>query len=162
MVCLNCCGIAVVFAVAMIYMCVLAPLFLEENKYSLIRKLKDTLTVEQQNKFDRIKRERMSIHMRGYGYGLMASGLVLLYKYKTKSKLLTSTVMLCLTASITFVVNYFYYILSPKTEWMVTSLVTEGQKKAWLKMYRHMQFNYHVGFLLGIAAAGFLFKGLSM
>ena len=102
MVCLNCCGIAVVFAVAMIYMCVLAPLFLEENKYSLIRKLKDTLTVEQQNKFDRIKRERMSIHMRGYGYGLMASGVVLLYKYKSKSKLLTSSVMLCLTASITF------------------------------------------------------------
>ena len=67
MVCLNCCGIAVV-SIAMIYMCVLAPLFLENKTY---QKIKDTLTVEQQNKFDRIKRKRMSIHMRGYGYGLI-------------------------------------------------------------------------------------------
>ena len=162
MVCLNCCGVAVVFATAMLYMCVLAPMILEENKHSLIKKLKDTLTIEQQHKFDRIKRERMSIHMRGYGYGLILSGLLLMYKYKTKNKLLSPSVMMCLTASITFTVNYFYYILSPKTEWMVTSLVTEGQKKAWVKMYRHMQFNYHVGFLLGIVASGFLFKGLSM
>ena len=68
--------------------------------------------------------------------------------------------MACITGSITFTVNYFYYILTPKSEWMILSLEGQDQKEAWLKMYRHMQFNYHVGFLLGIAAVFFLTKGI--
>lgn len=160
MVCLRCCNIAIVFATAMIYMCVLSPLVVEENKHSLMKKLKNTLTLEQQNTYDRIKRERMSIHMRGYGIGLLLSALVLLYKFQFNSKVLTPTVMACITGSITFTANYFYYILSPKSEWMIMSLEGDDQKAAWLKMYRHMQFNYHVGFLLGIAAVFFITKGI--
>ena len=160
MVCLRCCNIAIVFATAMIYMCVLSPLVVEENKHSLMKKLKNTLTLEQQNTYDRIKRERMGIHMRGYGIGLLLSALVLLYKFQFNSKVLTPTVMACITGSITFTVNYFYYILSPKSEWMIMSLEGDDQKTAWLKMYRHMQFNYHVGFLLGIAAVFFITKGI--
>ena len=43
---------------------------------------------------------------------------------------------------------------------MIMSLEGDDQKAAWLKMYRHMQFNYHVGFLLGIAAVFFITKGI--
>ena len=57
----------------------------------------------------------------------------------SKSKKLSANMMVCITASVTFLTNYFYYILSPKKEWMVTTLVTQQQKEAWLKMYRHMQ-----------------------
>ena len=160
MVCVTCCNIAIVFAISMLYMCVLSPLVVEENKHSLMKKLKNTLTLEQQNTYDRIKRERLGIHLRGYGIGLLLSALVLMYKFQLNSKMLTPTVMACITGSITFTVNYFYYILTPKTEWMILSLEGDDQKEAWLKMYRHMQFNYHVGFLLGIAAVFFLTKGI--
>ena len=158
MVCVTCCNIAIVFATSMLYMCVLSPLVVEENKHSLMKKLKNTLTLEQQNTYDRIKRERLGIHLRGYGIGLLLSALVLMYKFQLNSKILTPTVMACITGSITFTVNYFYYILTPKSEWMILSLEGQDQKEAWLKMYRHMQFNYHVGFLLGIAAVFFLTK----
>jgi len=160
MACLKCCNIAIVFVISMLYMCVLSPLVVEENKHSLMKKLKNTLTLEQQNTYDRIKRERMGIHMRGYGIGLLISALVLMYKFQFYNKSLTPTTMACITASITFTVNYYYYILSPKSEWMIQSLEGADQKEAWLKMYRHMQFNYHVGFLLGIVAVFFITKGI--
>ena len=115
MACLKCCNIAIVFVISMLYMCVLSPLVVEENKHSLMKKLKNTLTLEQQNTYDRIKRERMGIHMRGYGIGLLISALVLMHKFQFYNKSLTPTVMACITASITFTVNY-YYILSPKSE----------------------------------------------
>lgn len=160
MVCLKCCNIAIVFVISMLYMCVLSPLVVEESESSLIKKLKNTLTLEQQNTYERIKRERMGIHMRGYGIGLLISALVLMYKFQFYSKSLTPTAMACITASITFTVNYYYYILSPKSEWMIQSLEGADQKEAWIKMYRHMQFNYHVGFLLGIVAVFFMTKGI--
>ena len=160
MACLKCCNIAIVFVISMLYMCVLSPLVVEESKSSLIKQLKNTLTLEQQNTYDRIKRERMGIHMRGYGIGLLISALVLMYKFQFYNKSLTPTAMACITASITFTVNYYYYILSPKSEWMVQSLEGADQKEAWIKMYRHMQFNYHVGFLLGIVAVFFMTKGI--
>ena len=41
--------------------------------------------------------------------------------------------MACITAAVTFTVNYFYYILSPKSDWMVVHLNTQGQKQACLE-----------------------------
>ena len=163
MTCVKSCGIAVMFFVAMAYMCVVSPLVLEESKYDVMRELKSKLTVEQQKKLYRIKKERTEIYLRGYGYGLILSALVLGWRMMSPSgkKSVTSTMMFCATAAITFTVNYFYYILSPKKEWMVTSLHSEEQKVAWLKVYRYMQINYHVGFVFGILAVAFMSKGIS-
>ena len=161
MVCLKSCGVGLVFLFAMMYLCAISPMFLEETKYDVNEQLKDTLTIEQKNKLQRIKRERMDIYLKGYGIGLVISGLVLLYRFNNpkSKKLLNTNVMFCTTLSITFLVNYFFYILAPKTEWMVTSLHSEEQKEAWLKVYRHMQYNYHLGFVFGILAVGFISRG---
>ena len=159
MVCIKCCSVAIVFFVAMAYMCVISPLVLEESKYDVMREL----TIEQQKKLYRIKKERTAIYLQGYGYGLMLSALVLGWRMMSPAgkKSVTSTMIFCTTAAITFTVNYFYYILSPKKEWMVTSLHNEEQKVAWLKVYRYMQVNYHVGFVFGILAVAFMSKGIA-
>ena len=52
--------------------------------------------------------------------------------------------------------NYFYYMLSPKTDWMLSHMNNEKEIKSWLLMYREMQFNYHMGLALGIIAVGIL------
>ena len=57
MVCIKCCSVAIVFFVAMAYMCVISPLVLEESKYDVMRELKSKLTIEQQKKLYRIKKE---------------------------------------------------------------------------------------------------------
>lgn len=68
-------------------------------------------------------------------------------------KNITKFQMLCLTGSITFLTVYFYYILSPKQDLMVVYLNDRSQRYEWQKIYKKMQFNYHVGLLLGIIAA---------
>ena len=60
--------------------------------------------------------------------------------------------LMCMVAAVTFSVNYFYYILSPKSDWMVLHLKSGEETEAWLKVYRTMQYNYHAGLVLGILA----------
>ena len=62
----------------------------------------------------------------------------------------------CVTIVVTFVTNYFYYILSPKSDWMLYHINSSEQIKSWLTMYREMQYNYHLGIVFGIVGAGIL------
>ena len=110
-------------------MCVISPLIMDENKDSIMKQLKSTLTVQQQHTLDNIKKERLGIHLRGYGLGLVLSSLVLYYKFSTKNRSLNAGAMACITAAVTFTVNYFYYILSPKSDWMVVHLNTQNSKR---------------------------------
>ena len=56
---MKCCSVAIIFIVAKLYMCVLAPLILDENKMTIMKQLKDTLTLEQQNALDKIKKREI-------------------------------------------------------------------------------------------------------
>jgi len=77
-------------------------------------------------------------------------------------------VLLCNVAAITLTTNYFYYMLSPKSDWMVLHFNNNNNNNNnhsdaanedaanedaanWLRVYRGMQVNYHVGLVLGIA-----------
>jgi ABC-type multidrug transport system fused ATPase/permease subunit len=55
-----------------------------------------------------------------------------------------------------FLTNYFHYILSPKSDWMLNHMNNQEEVKSWLLMYREMQYNYHMGLVLGIIAVGIL------
>jgi hypothetical protein len=55
-----------------------------------------------------------------------------------------------------FLTNYFYYMLSPKSDWMLNHTNNPEQVKAWLQMYREMSYNYHAGLALGIIGVGIL------
>jgi hypothetical protein len=59
-----------------------------------------------------------------------------------------------MVVAISFVTNYFYYVLSPKSDWMLNHIKTPEQTKAWLGMYRGMQVYYHTGLVLGLFAVG--------
>ena len=74
-------------------------------------------------------------------------------------KKLADAPLMCVVGAVTFVTAYFYYILSPKKEWMVTHLKTQEQKEQWLDIYKTMQWSYHLSFLLGILAVLSLAKG---
>ena len=62
--------------------------------------------------------------------------------------------IVCTVMATCFLTNYFYYILSPKSDWMLNHMNSPEQVKAWLLMYREMQYNYHMGLVLGIIAVG--------
>tara|TARA_R110001592_G_scaffold38668_14_gene127508 strand:- start:3313 stop:3759 length:447 start_codon:yes stop_codon:yes gene_type:complete len=116
----------------------------------------DTLTPELKEKYEGIVIERRNIYLTGYTYGLiLAFGLLFANKFYNKKTKMSRTTNIGMMVGVTLLTNYFYYMLTPKSDLMVTHLDKEEQRLAWQKIYKTMQFNYHIGLVLGIIASGF-------
>lgn len=153
---MGCCGLT----------CFIAILFLVANIYTMLsvdckdtkKKLYSLLNNNQKRIHQKIVEERKSIYFKGYGVGLILSSiLIFIYKYmvlpnKKYKELLSTSTIVCMVGAITFTTNYLYYILSPKTTYMVQHLHNKQQIDEWLKIYRTMQIKYHIGLVLGIVA----------
>lgn len=147
--CTISCGISLMFIIGMIYM----SFFIDKQKISI--DFKKTLSKKQLDIYENIVNYRRNLYFQGYGIGIIISIFVILMKIFNKIKFNYLGIG-CLIASISFITSYFYYILSPKPDYMILHIEGEEQKKAWLKIYKTMQFNYHLGLLLGIIAVFFL------
>jgi len=143
--------LAVIAIVSMIYM------NNATQSSQVIQEYQQQLPPNLQSLYKSIANERLRIYYMGYGLGLLLSLIIIIYNYQThprhKMSLLTITMIVISTS---FVTNYFYYILSPKTAWMLDNITTVDQNKAWLKMYRHMQVFFHSGLVLGIIAVALI------
>ena len=141
MICKISCMISLVFIISTIYFT------LAVDKQDVYSNYVKNLTDEQLVKYKQIVNERKNISVRGYLLGLALSICLILLNYnllKLDYKLTT-----CVVGAVTFLTHYFYYILSPKSDWMILHL-KEEQMKDWLYVYRKMQYNYHLGFVVGI------------
>ena len=147
MVCAISCAIAFVLIVANVYCCSLG------SKNQVIKDLIAKLSPENQERYRNIAIERRKIYFTGLFLGFILSMLLIMC---CRSYFLTSNGsrggLLCMVGAVTLSVNYFYYILARKTDWMVLHLQSPEEKEAWLKVYRTMQYNYHMGLVLGILA----------
>ena len=134
------------------------------DKHGEVAKYKDSLDEKQEKVYEKIVSERKNLALQGYGLGLgLSIGYLVSRHFMTKRKgsLFSSSISsLCLTVAITFIVQYFYYILSPKKDWMLNQLTNEEQKQQWLKVYRAFSWNYHLSMLLGLIGAGLLGYGV--
>ena len=150
MPCSITCMVAVALIIAMIY-------FQNATSKSIIvKEYKKQLPSNLQNLYEKIASERMRINYYGYGLGLILSLIIILYNYSFKKNKLTITSLVCLVIVVSFFTNYFYYILSPKSNYMLNHINSPEQTKAWLTMYKEMQYNYHFGMVIGIIAVGVL------
>lgn len=150
MPCLLSCALATIFIIAMIFF------------HNSIRRDPVVLTYKQQlpsnlkKLYDEITEERLTINYQGYTLGLILSLLIIAYNYNLKQNKLTTANMICIVISVSFLTNYFYYILSPKSKHMLEHINSPEQTKAWLEMYKAMQYYYHLGLVLGIIGVGIL------
>ena len=150
MACLLSCDISAIFIIGMIYF------YNMTNKSKIVQTYKANLPSNLQNKYDKIAKERMAISYQGYILGFVLSLLVIFYNYRFKGFKMSNTSLVCTVIAVSFLTNYFYYMLSPKSDWMLNHTNSSEQVKAWLLMYREMQFNYHAGLVLGIIAVGIM------
>ena len=125
------------------------------KKSQTIQKYEAQLPEDLRNIYKKIQRERLNIYYYGYALGFILSLIIIIYNYQNKSKISTAH-MICVVISTSFITNYFYYMLSPKTSWMLDHIKSPEQTKAWLEMYKVMQKYYHTGLVLGIIAVVFL------
>ena len=123
------------------------------NTQNLNQDLINQLKPEEIILYKNITIMRRNIYFTGLIIGVIMSLIFLLYtsSYDYYYRLFGAI-------SITFCVNYFYYILYPKPIYMLNVLDTSSENKAWLKIYRTMQLRYHLSFLFGLCFAFFLYK----
>jgi hypothetical protein len=119
------------------------------TKNQTIQKYEQQLPEELKETYRKIQQERQSIYYYGYALGFIQKSP----SHKTK---LSTSHIVCIVVATSFITNYFYYMLSPKTTWMLDHIKTPEQTKAWLHMYKSMQKYYHTGLLLGIIAVALM------
>ena len=146
--CTISCAISAVFIIGMIYM----NYSVAESQITI--KYRSQLPENLQKIYQQITNERTTIYYQGYVLGFIFSLFIILGNVYSNHKMLSTTAMVCVVLAISFITNYFYYILSPKKNWMLNYITTPDQTKAWLQMYRGMQTYYHTGLVLGIIAVG--------
>jgi hypothetical protein len=118
------------------------------DKSEIVKQYKSTLPADLQQKYEEITAERKRISYQGYSLGILLSLVILYNRRKMNTISLVCTVM-----ATSFLTNYFYYMLSPKSDWMLNH-INQDQIHAWLIMYRTMSYNYHLGIVFGIIAVG--------
>ena len=148
MACTISCMISAVFIIGMIYF------YNRTNKSEIVKHYKEKLPSDLQKRYDNISQERMKISVYGYIYGFILSLFIIFYNLKFKGIKMNTFALVCTVMATCFLTNYFYYMLSPKSDWMLNHINNPEQVKAWLLMYREMSFNYHTGLALGIIAVG--------
>ena len=113
------------------------------------------LNSNQLKAYNEIKSERMSLHLQGLFFGVLLA-IAVVYNLGFRS----TTKKVCLFILIALATNYFYYILSPKSQYMIDYLQTPEQMSTWLVVYRQMQMRYYWGFFLAIMGYLFLAHGI--
>jgi hypothetical protein len=119
------------------------------DKSEIVKQYKATLPADLQQKYQDITAERKKISYQGYSLGLLLSFIILYHRRK-----MNTTSLVCTVMATCFLTNYFYYMLSPKSDWMLNHVTDKDQVHAWLLMYRAMSYNYHLGIAFGIIAVG--------
>lgn len=142
MKCKISCLVAIVFLIIQLFFMFSPSIYNEFNEFD------STLSDKLKDKYREITKERRNISLKGYGLGLLLSAIIVYFNKNSKT-----TTKVCIVGSVTFITNYLFYILSPKSDYMVLHLDKEEQRKEWLDIYRKMQLKYHIGFLSGIIVA---------
>jgi len=142
--------ISAVFVIGMIYF------YNGTDKSEITKRYKEILSPKLQERYERITNERRNISYYGYVLGVLISLVIIFYNLKIKGVKMNTISLVCTVMATAFLTNYFYYMLSPKSDWMLNHMDNQEEVKAWLQMYRGMQYNYHMGMALGIIAVGVL------
>ena len=150
MPCTISCMISAVFIIGMIYF------YNMTNKSEIVKHYKEKLPSDLQKRYENISEERKKISIHGYILGLVFSLFIIFYNLKLKGQRLNTISLVCTVMATCFLTNYFYYMLSPKSDWMLNHINNPEQVKGWLLMYREMSYNYHAGLALGIIGVGIL------
>ena len=129
-------------------------LIINYNKKQLLDNFINELNDNQKKRYQKIIKERLNIYIQGMLIGLILGFIYL--QIVPQSDVFRA----CMFTVIVLGTNYFYYILKPKSDYMVKHLTTKRQRETWLDIYREMQFRCKMGFVLGVLA--FLIYGLAL
>lgn len=134
----------------MYVLCIVAFIFIGASLYTLFgcdhcKNYKANLNEEQLIIYHKISQERRNIAVQGLILGLFLAFIFMYLTHKTFNPLACG----CSFAAVVLFVQYLYYMLYPKSDYMILHIDGE-QKEEWLEVYKEMQYRYHIGMVLGI------------
>lgn len=150
MVCSISCSIATAFIIGKIYF------YNATTNSQVVQHYREKLPTHLKLLYDKLSNERLMISTYGYVLGFILSVFIIYYNLTLKREKMNTLSLVCIVISTCFLTNYFYYSLSPKSDWMLNHITNGEQSKLWLEMYKKMSYYYHSGLVLGIIAVGFL------
>ena len=147
MLCGITCSLGLMFLTANLYVTFTADKTKQKQEFY------NTLSEDKIEKYENIIKERRGIYLKGYGLGLILAFLSLfLYEKFGLNDKRKGLNKICFIGGITLLVNYFYYMLHKKSDWMLHHIHKKQDVENWLTMYRTMSYHYHSGLALGIVA----------
>lgn len=155
MICKKSCTLALSFLAASIA----TSFYADKMKQSKV--FRYTLPPEKKKRYEELTEERKRIYFTGLALGLVCSILLIIFHRNNKNSIyhFSRNQIMCVTVATTFTVCYFYYILVPKSGYIIESLNRKDQREKWLDIYRTMQFRYHAGFALALIGMSILAYG---
>ena len=148
MACGTACAVAIIFAISTLFF----PLLL--NRKAIIG-YKHNFPIAAQRALRAATRERAGLAFEGLVLGMIAGMFLVLLGGK-----MGKMSSVCTLAATAFVVQSLYYMLSPKSVWVLKHLHTPGERHSWLRLYREYQKAYYGSIVAGIVGAGLLGYGL--
>ncbi len=122
-----------------------ATLTVTTQQHDVLRRV---LSPELDQIHTKIAVERRNLYIHGILFGVVLS-IVLLYCANIKNRYFKVSAFF----AITLTTSVFYYMLMPKSDYMLNHLKTPAENKAWLYVYNTMKTRYLIGMLLGAAAS---------
>jgi hypothetical protein len=148
------CGITCFLAVVIIVSKLVMTVMVANDSY--MAKYEQHFTPELQALYKQIAKERLNIYIQGYTLGVILSLLLIMYTTQIAKQPMSGVSMVCMAITVSFFVSYFYYTLTPKSNWMLHHIKGEKEIKAWLVAYKTMQNHYHTSFIVGLIGVGVL------
>ena len=143
--------------------CLIAFMFLGTKLYNLIdpidknigSRIKSTLNKEQKEAYNNIVSERLNIYINGLIIGLICGIIFLKSNPGGRTRI-------CGFIAVVFAVKFAFYLLHPKSDYMINHLVTMDQVKAWNSVGKEMKNRMWYGSTLGAAIYFLLSYGVNM
>jgi hypothetical protein len=107
-------------------------------------------TEEEYKMYYNVKKERMIIYAIANIIAFMVVRNLIFMNIKGSNNLNTT----CLYTAIYSITIYFVYTLFPKKYWMLDTVSSKSDAQEWLKKYKYMKIQWHIGLVLGIISYG--------
>lgn len=120
-------------------------IMLNPHKTKILNAFIDTLDEKQKKIHKKIVAERLKIYLTG-----LVLGLIVAFTYLSMSQ--KNMVRTCVFTVLVLSVNILFYMLVPKSTYMMEHLKTVEQYNKWLDVYKEMQYRNYMGFVLGVIA----------
>jgi uncharacterized protein YacL len=99
--------------------------------------------------YEKIIHERSTIYLQGILLGLILSTICVYIMKQTPNRFYKTMIYV----SVTLFTAVIYYMVVPKSDYMLHHLKSEEQIHTWFQTYRTMQSRYMIGFVLGAIAS---------